>query len=190
MAADEIELSNPQCLRRLEEILTLLMYEVGAVGENVRTIQHGRARNVRRVGGQVVFDFELHPERAYLLSRNVLNRAEALGIERFERYRTHWAIKDADLLEELVANVTAEVQPSVAMVAADYIEALRERDVQEQQDLEAELGNFPQSVEKAKSLIPTLALEDPFPEFYPMLDIAPRTHEGRSAVGVKEVKAI
>ena len=124
--ADEIDLSQPESLRRLEEVPTLLMYEVGAEGANVGIVQHGRVRNIRRVGRDVVFDFELDSEHSYLQRREVLRRAEALGIEQFERHRTHWAIKDADLPADLIATGAAEIERrSVASVAADYIEALR-----------------------------------------------------------------
>ena len=181
--ADEIDLSQPQTLRRLEEVPTLLMYEVGARGANVEIVQHGRVRNIRRVSSDVVFDFELDSEHAYLQRRQLLKHAETLGIQQFERYRTHWAIKDADLPMDLVATGQAEImQRSVASVAADYIEALREDNPPERDDLREEIKAFPPSIEKARSLLPALLLEDPFPELYPMLDIAPRTDEGRSAV--------
>lgn len=181
--ADEIDLSQPKTLRRVEEVPTLLMYELGAEGKNVGIVQHGRVSNIRRVGRDVVFDFELDSERAYFHRREVLRHAEALRIEQFERYRTHWAIKDADLPEDLVATGVAEIERrSVASVAADYIEALRENFARECHELRKEIEAIPPSIEKARSLLPTIVLEDPFPELYSMLDISPRTDEGRSAV--------
>lgn len=181
--ADEIDLSQPETLRRLEEVPTLLMYELGAEGPNVASVQHGRIRNIRRTGRDVVFDFELDPERAYLQRRDLLKHTEALGIGQFERYRTHWAIKSAELPASLVETGKAEIErTTVASVAADYIEAVREGNAKECQELGKEIEAFPPSIEKSRSLLPALMLEDPFPELYSMLDVAPHTVEGRSVV--------
>ncbi len=181
--ADEIDLSQPETLRRLEEVPTLLMYELGAKGPNVGSVQHGRIRNIRRIGRDVVFDFELDTEQAYLQRRELLKHAESLGIGQFERYRTHWAIKSAELPASLIETGKAEIERrTVGSVAADYIEALREGNTEEFHEFRMEIEGFSPSIEKAKSLLPALMLEDPFPELYSMLDIAPHTVEGRSVV--------
>ncbi len=55
---DEVDLARPETLRRLEEIPTLLMYEVGAGGPHARVVRHGRLRNIVRRGRDLNFDFE------------------------------------------------------------------------------------------------------------------------------------
>lgn len=83
--AGAISLERPDTLRTLEEIPTLLMYEVGAGGPHARLVRHGRIRNLRRQGNELAFDFELDPQRAYLDRGVILSYAEQLGMHRFEQ---------------------------------------------------------------------------------------------------------
>ncbi|MER8995630.1 hypothetical protein [Mesorhizobium sp. M0678] len=109
--------------------------------------------------------------------------ADRLGIQQFEQHRTHWAIKDGDIPAELIATGTAErAQRTVAVVAAEYVEARREGRRREAAELAEELEDFPPSLEKALSLVPARILQQPTPELYPILGIEPRTPEGRNAV--------
>jgi hypothetical protein len=180
--AEAIDLARPETLRRLEEIPTLLMYEVGAGGPHARVVRHGRIRNIVRRGGELTFGFDLDPDHAYLERAAVLRVADQLGIGQFEQHRTHWAIKDGEIPEELIATGTAErAQRTVAVVAGEYVEARRDggREVRE---LAEELETFPPSLEKALLLVPARILQQPTPELYPILGIEPRTPEGRNAV--------
>ncbi|MER8482444.1 hypothetical protein [Mesorhizobium sp. M1322] len=73
-------------------------------------------------------------------------------------------------------------QRTVAVVAAEYVEARREGRRREAAELAEELEDFPPSLEKALSLVPARILQQPTPELYPILGIEPRTPEGRNAV--------
>ena len=106
IAGEAIDAARPDTLRQLEEIPALLMYEAGARGPHARVVRHGRLRNIVRRGRDLTFDFEPHPEQAYLDREFVLNFAPQLAIEPFEQHRTHWAVKDGDIPPALLANST------------------------------------------------------------------------------------
>ncbi|MER9235435.1 hypothetical protein NKI56_25745 [Mesorhizobium sp. M0622] len=159
------------------------MYEVGAGGPHARVVRHSRIRNIVRRGHELAFTFEPDPKHAFLDRSAVLRIADRLGIQQFEQHRTHWAIKDGDIPAELIATSTAErAQRTVAVVAAEYVEARREGRRREAAELAEELEDFPPSLEKALSLVPARILQQPTPELYPILGIEPRTPEGRNAV--------
>lgn len=183
VGAETIDLARPETLRQLEQIPTLLMYEVGAGGPHARVVRHGRLRNIVRRGHELAFTFEPDPEHAYLDRADVLRIADQLGIAQFEQHRTHWAIKDGDIPAELIAMGTAErTQRTVTVVAAEYVEARREGRRRDSDDLAEELQNFPPTLDKALSLVPARILQQPTPELYPILGVEPRTPEGRNAV--------
>jgi hypothetical protein len=181
--SDAIDVARPETLRRLEEVPTLMMYEVGAPGPHARVVRHGHVRNITRRGNELAFTFEPDTQHAFLNRNQVLAFADQLGIEQFERHRTHWAIKDGDIPAELLATATAErAQRTVSVVASEYVEVKRERLHQEAWNLEQELEEFPPTLEKALALLPTRILSRPTPELYPILGVEPRTPEGRNAV--------
>jgi hypothetical protein len=141
--AEAIDLARPETLRRLEEIPALLIYEVGASGPHARVVRHGRIRNIVRRGQELAFTFEPDPEHAFLDRAAVLRIADQLGIQQFGQHRTHWAIKDGDIPAELIATGTAEgAQRTVALVAAEYVEACREGRRREAAELAEELQDF------------------------------------------------
>ncbi|NLS07866.1 hypothetical protein HGP14_32040 [Rhizobium sp. P32RR-XVIII] len=127
--AAAFDLAQPETLRQLEGIPTLLMYEVGAGGPHARVVRHGQLRNIVRRGRDINFEFEPDPDHAYLDRGLVLAMADQLGIGQFEQHRTHWAIKDGVLPLALLETGTAErVQRTVRIVAAEYVAARRELD--------------------------------------------------------------
>jgi hypothetical protein len=79
--AEAIDAARPETLRPLEEIPTLLMYEVGAGAPHARIVRHGRLRNIVRRGRELVFTFEPDPARAYSDRALVLALATQLGID-------------------------------------------------------------------------------------------------------------
>lgn len=181
--AAAIDVARPETLRQLEQVPTLLMYEVGASGPHARLVRHGRLCNIVRLGQDLCFTFEPDPTRAYLDRRVVLNFAEQLGIQQFEQHRTHWAIKDGDLPPPLLDTAVSErAQRTVRLVAAEYVEARRDKRWHETRELEEELTQFPASLEKALSLLPARVLQQPTPEIYPIIGVEPRTPEGRNAL--------
>lgn len=181
--AANVDLARPETIRTLENIPMLLMYEVGAGGAHDRIVRHGRARNISRRGSELTFDFELDEQHAFLERSSVLAIAEQLDIQQFERHRTHWAIKDGNLPEELIATGTVErAERPVAIVAAEFTEAKRDRRRGETAALLEELAAYPPSFEKAMALLPARLLEFPTPELFPLVGIEPRTPEGRNAL--------
>ncbi|WP_444633872.1 hypothetical protein [Cupriavidus oxalaticus] len=183
VGGEAADAARPETLRPLEEIPTLLMYEVGAGGPHARIVRHGRLRNIVRRGRDLSFDFELDAVQPYLDQRVVLSFAEPLGIEAFEQHRTHWAIKDANIPPALLATATAQrVERTVKVVAAEYVEALREGMRRDALRLSDELAQFPASVEKALLLLPARILQLSTPELFPIIGIEPRTPEGRRAL--------
>ncbi|WP_117139848.1 terpene cyclase/mutase family protein [Pseudomonas amygdali] len=182
LEAADINPANPESLRRLEEVPALLMYEVGAGGPHARVVRHGRIRNIVRRGNELAFDFEPDEQHAYLERAGVLSVSDQLGMTQFEQHRTHWAVKDGDLPEELIVTGTPErLARSVTVVAAEYTETQRERSRMAPALVE-ELADFPASLEKAMALLPARMFRDPTPELFPILGIEPRTAEGRRAL--------
>lgn len=149
-----VDLDDPETLTALTEAPALLMYEVGAGGPNVGVVRLGRVRNVVRRGKQVSFDFEADPCRGYLRRQELLERSAELGIATFERYRTHWAVKDGTLPRELVECATPElVQRTVESVAEEYVRALVEGRRRDARLHLPELEAFQPSVEKAQAMV-------------------------------------
>src|SRR3546814_4812987 len=52
--ADGIDIGEPETLAQLEQIPTLLVYEVGARGPRARTVRYGQLANLRRRGQNLV----------------------------------------------------------------------------------------------------------------------------------------
>lgn len=181
--ADTVVVEQPETLQVLEAIPTLLMYEVGTDGPNARIVRHGRLKGIDSDGSSISFTFEPDGARAYLNRGVLLEFADALGMHSFERHRTHWAIKDGDVPEHVLAVATQRLpERTVGLVAAEYVEAVRERNAAETASLELELKAFPSSVEKALSLVPSHMFQRSTPELYPFLDLKAGTPAARKAV--------
>ncbi|NRP19282.1 hypothetical protein LPJGGPFB_02537 [Ensifer adhaerens] len=181
--AAQVDLDRPETLAILEQIPTLLMYEVGANGQHVRTVRHGRVHNITRVGRELDFEFLLDADRSYLDRSDVLRFSSELGIAPFEQHRTHWAIKAASLPAQLLDLARSEpVRRTVKIVAGDYTAAIRDKQQAEVRALRLELEQFPQSLEKALALIPSRLARTATPEHYPIIGVEPKTSEGRNAL--------
>jgi hypothetical protein len=182
-AAEAVDAARPETLRRLEDIPTLLMYEVGAGGPHARIVRYGRLRNIVRRGRDLLFDFEPDQDAAYLDQRTLLAFADQLDIEPFEQHRTHWAIKDGEIPEALLVTATAQrAERTVKVVAAEYVDSCRENAQRVVLALTDELERFPATLEKALLLLPARIVQNPTPELFPLLGIEPRTAEGRNAL--------
>lgn len=152
--AGPADLDDAETLTALTEAPALLMYEVGADGPNVGVVRLGRIRNVLRRGKQVFFDFEPDPCHGYLLRQELLDRSVELGIAPFERYRTHWAVKEGALPRKLIESATPElVQCTVESVAEEYVRALVEGRQREARLRLEQLEAFQPSVEKAQAMV-------------------------------------
>ena len=178
-----MELFDPKLVDSLTRAPTLLMYELGSVGPNVGVVRHGRLRNIERRGQEIIFDFEPDPDNAYLRREEVLARAEDLGVKGFERYRTHWAVKDGSIPHALVDLATPEIERrTVDAVAEDYAEAVSRRERTAEQTLLNEIEQFPASIEKARALLPARIARRATPELFALLGIKRGTQEARRAV--------
>src|SRR3546814_3197239 len=147
--ADGIDIGEPETLAQLEQIPTLLVYEVGARGPRARTVRYGQLANLRRRGQNLVFDFVPDAEHAYLSQADLFGRSDELGINPFEQHRTHWAIKEGDLPQNLIATGTAELQDrTIQIIANEYGEALRDRNRVRIRTLRTEIEEAPATLDK------------------------------------------
>ena len=178
-----LDLDQQDGLLPLTEFPVLLMYEVGASGPNVGVVRHGRVENIARRGRDLVFDFLPDPTQGFLPRQAVIERSAELGIEQFERYRTHWAVKEGDLPSELIEAATREPVPqTMESLAAALSRALSETNGTNARALMHELKRFPASVEKAQAMLQSRAARKAIPEFLALTGIKARTPEARRAV--------
>lgn len=111
--AASIDVNKPETLKPLESVLTILMYEKGAQGENAHRARIGFVSDIRRE--QITykssdgrrswtteclgFDFEPLGE---LHQFDILSMSDELQFGQWEATRTHWAIKDGRIPIDLV----------------------------------------------------------------------------------------
>ncbi len=100
---DAISLTNPKSLKALERVHTLLMYESGVSSPGGDVVRVGQVRDIRSKSGDVTFRFV---ESGRLDCRVVEGLRQRLGIDSWEFNRTHWAIKDGDLPQDLLRTIT------------------------------------------------------------------------------------
>lgn len=180
--AASIDATVVASLARLEDYPTLLMYESGASGAHTRYVRHGKVKNIVRRGRELDFEFIPDPEKGYINRAALLKIADQLGIHPFEQYRTHWAIKEAELPSELLAGAQPKrPERSVVIIAAEYVDAKLSGRKDEAESLKEELAAFPKSLDLALRLLPARALQ-PAPEIYPLLGVEARSSEGRTAL--------
>ena len=183
--AESLDLNDPASVQALTEVPTLLLYEVGAEGPNVGVVRHGRVGDVIRRGRNIAFDFVPDPEHAYLLRQDLLARSAELDIARFERYRTHWAVKEGAIPREVIDAATPTlVQRTVESVGAEYGRAVTVGNGEEARILLGELEQFPPSIEKARAVLASGMAKRAVPELLALAGIEPNTPESRRAVEV------
>ena len=178
-----LDLDQPDSLLALTQCPVLLMYEVGAIGPNVGVVRHGRVGNIARRGRDLIFDFVPDPTQGYLPRQAVIERSAELGIEPFERYRTHWAVKEGNLPSELIAVATREIVPqTMESLATAFARALDETNGTDAHALMDELKQFPASVEKAQAMLPSRVARKAVPELLALTGVSARSPEARRAV--------
>jgi len=92
--ADQIDLKKPATLKLLESVPTLLFYEQGAKGPTADIVRYGRVSGVHGTGSDVVFRFTEEGRFSQAVLEEFSSR---LDIARFERNRTHWAVKEGGI---------------------------------------------------------------------------------------------
>ncbi|MFO0861219.1 MAG: TIR domain-containing protein [Phycisphaerales bacterium] len=98
-----ISTSDQASLKRLEQVQTLLMYEDGSDGPNAEVVRVGQLRDIRLRGSDLTFRFT---ESGRVPRAKVYELASQLQLDRWERNRTHWAVKDGAIPQELFRAMT------------------------------------------------------------------------------------
>lgn len=98
-----ISTKNQASLKRLEQVPTLLMYEDGVDGPNTDFVRVGQMRDIRLSGGDITFRFA---ETGRIPREKVDELAHRLQLDPWERARTHWAVKDGSIPQELLIAMT------------------------------------------------------------------------------------
>ena len=160
-AAEGISLKEPDTLDVLIGIPTLLAYEIGASGENARLVRYGRITAIKTSGRYLQFDFEIDENHGYITRTTIQEHSESLGITRFEDHRTHWAIKDGAIPQEVIDQGQPEPpERDIKLVSGEYREALRENNTQRADALRSEITSLPPSPEKATEFLRGAFAED------------------------------
>ncbi|WP_425399956.1 hypothetical protein [Aeoliella sp.] len=149
-----ISLKEPATLQVLVGIPTLLMYELGASGENVRLVRYGRLTKIEATGRYLHFDFEPDATNGYLSRTTVQEFSAELGMQRFEDHRTHWAVKDGDIPDDIVSRGTpAPPERDIKLVSSEYGEAVGNNNQNRVDVLRDEIRAFPASLEQATEFV-------------------------------------
>lgn len=105
----DIALDRPHSLKLLEQVKTLLMYEDGIMSPNGTTppnadlVRVGQLRDIRLVGGRLTFRFAEEGQFTKAVVRGALYKFQ---MDKWELNRTHWAVKDGQLAQDVLASVT------------------------------------------------------------------------------------
>jgi hypothetical protein len=100
--SENISVEKPKSLKVLERIQSVLLYEGGAGGKAAGIIRLGQLRDIRPVGRSVTFRFA---ETGRIPSAKFEELRYRLQISDWEMHRTHWAVKDGDIPQELFAEM-------------------------------------------------------------------------------------
>lgn len=132
------ELKDPQ-IATLLELPCLFAYE----GTN-KPMHVGRLRKVRPRSQTIYIEFELDPQILPIPFEEIAPLQDALDIRRWELGRTHWAIKDEDIIEILTSAALIPAGPVVPKIEKANLPPLS------QPELEA--GSVGEFVEKVLNL--------------------------------------
>jgi TIR domain len=94
-----ISTKDQTSLKRLEHLQTLLMYELCVDGPNADVVRIGQMRDIRVSGGKISFRFT---ETGRIPRDKVDELAHRLQLATWEKTRTHWAVKDGSIPQELL----------------------------------------------------------------------------------------
>lgn len=123
-----IAIEDQTSLKRLEQVQTLLMYEDGHKDPNTEVVRIGQLRDIRLSHGEITFRFT---ESGRVSRSKVYELAHRLQLEDFEKNRTHWAVKDGTIPQELFLAMTEtpkryDIVFSFAGEDRAYVEAVAE----------------------------------------------------------------
>lgn len=125
---EAISLEDPGSLRMLERIHSLLLYEKGALGPGQNTVRVGQMRSIRVGQGRVTFRFA---ETGRIPNDKFEELRPRLQITNFEMHRTHWAVKDGEIPQEVFSAMIPtpkkyDVVLSFAGEDREYVEKVAE----------------------------------------------------------------
>lgn len=97
--AASLDVTSPDSLRMLERVPSILMYELGTDGNTAENAYFGELRDIQHSGSTLSFRFH---HTGNLTQGEVLENSGRLQIGRWEANRTHWAIKDGDIPQDVL----------------------------------------------------------------------------------------
>jgi hypothetical protein len=94
---------NPKSLRRLERITSLLLYENCVTKRSRSIVRIGQIHDIQVEGSFLTFRFA---EAGRLKRRQFEKIRHRLHVSDFEMNRTHWAVKEGDVPQDVLALMT------------------------------------------------------------------------------------
>jgi hypothetical protein len=124
--AEAISAADPSTLKALEHASALLMYETEVNDPPGETVRVGQLRDVRVHQGDVTFRFV---EDGRLKRKRVLEERHRFQLAETEFSRTHWAVKDGELPQDLLCEMVEtprryDIALSFASEDRQYVEAV------------------------------------------------------------------
>jgi hypothetical protein len=96
--SEAISLKDPENFKVLERVQSLLLYEKGTLGPGQNIVRIGQMRSIRVVPGRITFRFS---EAGRIPNEKFEELRPRLQINDFEMQRTHWAVKDGEIPQEV-----------------------------------------------------------------------------------------
>jgi len=123
-----ISVAVAESLKVLESIQSILMYEEEVADPPGETVRVGQMRDIRAHSETRSVSFRFR-ESGRLTRTALLKQAHRLQMTKWESTRTHWAIKDGDVPQELVTQVAPlplqyDIVLSFAGEDREYVEAV------------------------------------------------------------------
>src|ERR1041385_3730458 len=98
-----IDIHNTAHLKRLEMAQSLLMYEECVTDPHTDHVKLGQMRDIRVANGTISFRFT---ETGRIPREKIVESAHRLQISEWELNRTHWAIKDGHIPQDVLRHLT------------------------------------------------------------------------------------
>ncbi len=102
--AKEISAADPKTLKCLERITTILLYENVVTKRSRSIVRVGQMHDVQSDGTKITFRFA---ESGRIRRGQFEKIRYRLNISRWEMNRTHWAVKDGDVPQDVLALMTS-----------------------------------------------------------------------------------
>jgi hypothetical protein len=125
-----VDLANPESRKFLEQIHTVLMYEKGTDDPPGEIVRVGHLRDIQAdLNGHVLRDITFRFKEIGRTTRTwVHENAHRMGVDDWELNRTHWAVKDGELPQDMLRDLEAtpaqyDVVVSFAGEQREYVEA-------------------------------------------------------------------